>query len=204
MRSSWLVISPERTNSRIALYRRRLMECENYNNLIVKIIDPCRAPHAYLCACMNNYSAATAVAVHSDFLSLSHMRRQEFQGILGLSADFRSRNVFGQVLQGKSVALIFEKPSLRTRVTFEVGIRQLGGWPIVLGTAESGLGEREPIQELAGNVSCWVDGVVARVFNHHDLEDLALFESVPVVYGLSDAGHSCAGGSELLTLSVVW
>jgi len=153
---------------------------------------------------MNNYSAATAVAVHSDFLSLSHLRRQEFQGLLVLSADFRSRNVFGQVLQGKSVALIFEKPSLRTRVTFEVGIRQLGGWPIVLGTAESRLGEREPIQDLARNLSCWVDGIVARVFNHHDLEDLALFASVPVVNGLSDAEHPCQAVADLLTLTDVW
>jgi len=180
------------------------MECENYNNLKVKMIDPCPAAHAYLCACMNNYSAATAVAVHSDFLSLSHLRRQEFQGLLVLSADFRSRNVFGQVLQGKSVALIFEKPSLRTRVTFEVGIRQLGGWPIVLGTAESRLGEREPIQDLARNLSCWVDGIVARVFNHHDLEDLALFASVPVVNGLSDAEHPCQAVADLLTLTDVW
>src|SRR3989454_6731077 len=180
------------------------MECENYNNLIVKMIDPCRAPHAYLCIYMNNYSTSAAVAVHSDFLSLSHMRRQEFQGLLGLSADFRSRNVFGQVLQGKSVALIFEKPSLRTRVTFEVGIRQLGGWPIVLGTAERRLGEREPIQDLARNLSCWVDAIVARVFNHHDLEDLALFASIPVINGLSDFEHPCQALADVLTLMEVW
>src|SRR3989442_14049996 len=102
---------------------------------------------------MNNYSAATAVAVHSDFLSLSQLRRQEVQGLLVLSADFRSRNVFGPVLQGKSVALIFEKPSFRTRVTFEVGIRQLGGGPIVCGTGATRPGEREPIQGLAGKLS---------------------------------------------------
>src|SRR6266487_2533714 len=104
------------------------MECENYNNLIVKMIDPCPAAHAYLCTCMNNYSAATAVAVHSDFLSLSHLRRQEFQGLLVLSADFRSRNVFGQVLQGKSVALIFEKPSLRRSEERRVGKECRSRW----------------------------------------------------------------------------
>src|SRR2546427_11747181 len=117
---------------------------------------------------MNNYSVATAVAVHSVFLSLSQLRRQAFQGLMVLSADFRSRSVFGPVLQGKSVALIFEKPSLRTRVTFEVGIRQLGGWPIVLGTAESRLGGREPIQGLARNLSCLGGGIGDGGFNHQD------------------------------------
>ena len=71
--------------------------------------------------------------------------------------------------------MIFEKPSLRTRVTFEVAIRQLGGWPVMLGSAESRLGEREPIQDLARNLSCWVESIVERVFKHEDLENLALF-----------------------------
>src|SRR6478672_5900718 len=123
---------------------------------------------------MHNYSAAAAVAAHSDFLSLSQLRRKDLQALLG------------QALQGKSIAMIFEKPSLRTRVTFEVAIRQLGGWPIMLGSAESRLGEREPVQDLARNLSCWVDAVVARVFRHEDLENLALFASIPVINGLSD------------------
>src|SRR5205823_7662867 len=153
---------------------------------------------------MHNYSTTAAVAVHSDLLSLSHLRRQEFQGLLALSADLRSRNPFGQFLQGKSVALIFEKPSLRTRVTFEVAIRQLGGWPIMLGSAESRLGEREPIQDLARNLSCWVDAIVARVFKHEDLENLALFASIPVINGLSDSEHPCQALADLLTLSEAW
>src|SRR5437867_9520605 len=135
---------------------------------------------------MHNYSTAAALAVHSDFLSLSQLRRQEFQALLSLSADLRSRISFGQLLQGKSVALIFEKPSLRTRVTFEVAIRQLGGWPIMLGSAESRLGEREPIQDLACNHSCWVEAIVARVFQHEDLEYLALFSAIPVINLLRD------------------
>jgi len=112
--------------------------------------------------------------------------------------------MFDQVLQGKSIALIFEKPSLRTRVTFEVAIRQLGGWPIMLGPAESRLGEREPIQDLARNLSCWVDAVVARVFKHEDLENLALFASIPVINGLSDSEHPCQAIADVLTLSEVW
>jgi len=150
---------------------------------------------------MNNYSTP---APHSDFLSVDQLRRQELQSLLALSGDLRSKSLLAQSLQGKSVAMIFEKPSLRTRVTFEVAIRQLGGWPIMLGAAESRLGEREPIQDLARNLSCWVDAIVARVFRHEDLENLALFASIPVVNGLSDREHPCQALADLLTLSEAW
>src|SRR5437763_2190181 len=152
---------------------------------------------------MNNYSAS-AVTGHTDFLSASQLRRQELFALLVLSRDLRSKNLFSRALHGKSVAMIFEKPSLRTRVTFEVAIRQLGGWPVMLGTAESRLGEREPIQELARNLSCWVDAIVARVFKHDDLENLALFASIPVINGLSDTEHPCQAVADLLTLSEAW
>ena len=152
---------------------------------------------------MNNYSAST-VAAHSDFLSAKQLSRTELFALLRLSRELRSKTMFGQALQGKSVAMIFEKPSLRTRVTFEIAIRQLGGWPVMLGSAESRLGEREPIQDLARNLSCWVDAIVARVYAHHDLEDLALFASVPVINGLSDTEHPCQVLADLLTLSEVW
>lgn len=151
---------------------------------------------------MNKYSAT--VAPHSDFLSASHLRRQELSDLLALSQELRSRTMAAQSLQGKSVAMIFEKPSLRTRVTFEVAIRQLGGWPVMLGTAESRLGEREPVQDLARNLSCWVDAIVARVFKHSDLEDLALFATIPVINGLSDSEHPCQALADLLTLSETW
>ena len=141
---------------------------------------------------------------HTDFLSAAQLRNQELLALLALSRELRSKSMFAQVLAGKSVAMIFEKPSLRTRVTFEVAIRQLGGWPIMLGSAESRLGEREPVQDLARNLSCWVDAIVARVFKHHDLEDLALFASVPVINGLSDSEHPCQALADLLTLSEVW
>src|SRR5437763_12706274 len=152
---------------------------------------------------MNNYSAA-AVSAHTDFLSAAQLRRQDLFSLLALSRDLRSKTMFAQVLAGKSVAMIFEKPSLRTRVTFEVAIRQLGGWPIMLGSAESRLGEREPVQDLARNLSCWVDAIVARVFNHHDLEDLALFASIPVINGLSDSEHPCQAIADMLTLTEAW
>ena len=151
---------------------------------------------------MHNYSA-TAPA-HTDFLSIAQLRPQQLFSLLSLARDLRSKSLFAQALQGRSVAMIFEKPSLRTRVTFEVAIRQLGGWPIMLGAAESRLGEREPIQDLARNLSCWVDAIVARVFKHEDLENLALFASVPVVNGLSDHEHPCQVLADLLTLSELW
>src|SRR5690349_20133137 len=151
---------------------------------------------------MNNYSAPSVP--HMDFLSAKQLRRQELLALLTLSRDLRSRTMLAQSLQGKSVAMIFEKPSLRTRVTFEVAIRQLGGWPVMLGTSESRLGEREPVQDLARNLSCWVDAVVARVFRHEDLENLALFASIPVINGLSEQEHPGQALADLLTLSEAW
>lgn len=152
---------------------------------------------------MNNYSAS-ALAAHSDFLSVTQLRRQDLFALLSLAGDLRSKSMFAQGLAGKSVVMIFEKPSLRTRVTFEVAIRQLGGWPILLGPAESKLGEREPIQDVARNLSLWVDAIVARVFSHQHLEDLALFASVPVINALSDVEHPCQVVADLLTLADSW
>jgi ornithine carbamoyltransferase len=153
---------------------------------------------------MNKYSASSAVASQTDFLTTKQLRRQELDALLALSRDLRSRTMFAQALQSKSVAMIFEKPSLRTRVTFEVAIRQLGGWPVMLGTAESRLGEREPVQDLARNLSCWVDAIVARVFKHEDLENLALFATIPVINGLSDFEHPCQALADLLSLTESW
>ncbi len=159
--------------------------------------------HAYLCICMHKYSAA-ALAAYPDFLSITQLRRQDLFTLLSLSQDLRSKTLFADALAGKSVAMIFQKPSLRTRVTFEVAIRQLGGWPILLGPVESQLGEREAIQDVARNLSLWVDAIVARVFSHSHLEELALFASIPVINALSDAEHPCQAVSDLLTLQETW
>src|SRR5262252_5330295 len=151
---------------------------------------------------MHNYSG-TSVAAHSDFLSVAQLRPQELSSLLALSRDLRSKSLLAQSLNGKSVAMIFEKPSLRTYVTFEVAIRQLGGWPILL-RSESRLGERETIADLARNLSLWVDGIVARVYRHVDLEELALFASIPVVNALSDWEHPCQALADILTLTDAW
>ena len=148
---------------------------------------------AYLFSAMHNYS---------DFLTISQLSAEEFAYLLSSAAVQRGDS--SQPLAGRNIALIFEKPSLRTRVTFEVAIRKLGAWPILLGTQESKLGERETVPDMARNLSLWVDGIVARVFRHVDLEELATFASIPVVNALSDWEHPCQALADVLTLTDVW
>ena len=138
---------------------------------------------------------------YADMLSLGQLSRSDFSYLLSSAAAQRT-NRCDFSLAGKNIALIFEKPSLRTRVTFEVAIRQLGAWPILLG--ESQLGERESIPDLARNLSLWVDCIVARVFRHVNLEELATFASIPVINALSDWEHPCQALADVLTLSEVW
>ena len=104
------------------------------------------------------------------------------------------------VLTGRSLALLFQKPSLRTRVSFTVGMTQLGGQTIYLSEAEVGLGTREPVADIARVLSRYVDGIVARVHVHADLELLARWASVPVINALSDLEHPCQVLADLLTI----
>src|SRR5262245_9089230 len=140
---------------------------------------------------------------YADMLSLSQVSPAEFRDLL-LRAAAQRNYPCDYALAGKNVALIFEKPSLRTRVTFEVAIRQLGAWPILLGSIESRLGERESIPDLARNLSLWVDAIVARVFRHADLEELASFATIPVINALTDWEHPCQALADVLTLFDVW
>jgi ornithine carbamoyltransferase len=103
-------------------------------------------------------------------------------------------------LAGRSLALIFEKQSLRTRVTFEVGVVQLGGRAVYLSGHEIGLGTREPVPDVARNLSRWVDGIAARVYSHATVETLARYASVPVINGLSDFEHPCQALADYFTL----
>ena len=107
----------------------------------------------------------------------------------------------GNALQGKSVALLFEKPSLRTKVSFMVGIQELGGYSLYLGPEEVGLGSREPVSDVARVLSGYVDCIVARVNSHRSLEELAEYGSVPVVNALSDWEHPCQIMADLLTVA---
>ena len=109
-------------------------------------------------------------------------------------ADFR------EALRGRTLVTLFQKPSLRTRVTFEVGMAQLGGRAIHLSPEEIGLGRREAIKDVARNLSRWVDAIMARVNSHADLAELARHSRVPVINGLSDFEHPCQALGDLMTL----
>ena len=104
------------------------------------------------------------------------------------------------VLAGKTLAMIFEKPSLRTRVSFAVGMTQLGGTGQLLRQEEVGLGTREPIKDVARVLSGMVDGIMARTFEHEKVMDLAKWSTVPVINGLTDFAHPCQAMADLMTL----
>ncbi len=103
-------------------------------------------------------------------------------------------------LEGKALAMLFEKPSLRTRVTFDLGISQLGGQALYIGREEAGLGQREAVKDVARNLSRWVDAVMARVYSHQTMIELAEHATVPVINGLSDFEHPCQALGDYLTL----
>ena len=138
-----------------------------------------------------------------DFISLANLTEDEIVGLMDLAdslkEDLRDGNVT-HPLKGKTFALIFEKPSLRTRVTFETGIFQLGGHGIVLESGQIRLGERESVPDVARNLERWVDGVIARTFSHEAVVDLALHARVPVVNALTDKLHPCQVVADAQTL----
>ena len=134
-----------------------------------------------------------------DLLSIADLSPAELLALLSRSKELRGQPGSAP-LQGKTVALIFEKPSLRTRVSFEVAITQLGGHPIHLRQEEVGFGVREPISDLARVLSRMVDGIVCRTFNHSDQEEMAHYSSVPVINALSNLEHPCQAVADLLTI----
>jgi ornithine carbamoyltransferase len=138
-----------------------------------------------------------------DFLTLDGLSRAELDEILHLSARMKRDLKGGQrppLLGGKTLAMIFEKPSLRTRVTFEVGMTQLGGYAVYLTPNDIRLGERESVADIARNLERWVDFVMARTNAHATLVELATHARVPVINGLSDLRHPCQVLSDCFTL----
>lgn len=133
------------------------------------------------------------------FLSLFDIDRQELDGLFYLADELRLSDAY-RPLEGIEAALIFQKPSLRTRVSFEVGIRQLGGNVVNLVDEGIGLGKRESVYDIANVLSRYVGLVVARVFEHSLLEDLSREASVPVVNALSDLSHPCQILSDVYTV----
>src|SRR5919198_2572828 len=128
------------------------------------------------------------------FLTSTDLTRDGALAMFQLAADLKQRWKAGRrgaALAGRTLALIFEKPSLRTRVTFEVGIVQLGGRAVYLAGGEIGLGTRESVPDAARNLSLWVDGIAARVYSHETVETLARHATIPVINALSDFEHPC-------------
>ena len=134
-----------------------------------------------------------------DLLSISDLSTEEIRLLISDAVDLKARGWLSR-LNGKTLALIFEKPSLRTRVSFEVAMRQLGGECLYLSPAEVGLGKRESVPDVARVLSRYVDVIVARTFSHQTLELLAGSASVPVINALSDLEHPCQALADLLTI----
>jgi len=137
------------------------------------------------------------------FLSIRDLSREDLPRLFAQIAELKARTKArdrSTPLPGRTLALIFEKPSLRTRVTFEVAMTQLGGTSVYLSAQEIGMGKRETVPDVARNLSRWVDGVAARVFSHRTLEQLAEHASIPVISGLSDLEHPCQALADFFTL----
>ena len=134
-----------------------------------------------------------------DFLSVADLSSDDVAQLVERAYEMK-RSKRARPLEGKEFALLFEKPSLRTRVSFEVGIRQLGGTCTYLSQQDVGLGVREPEADIARVLDRWVDGIIARVFSHRSLELLAEYCDIPVVNALSDLEHPCQAMGDLLTI----
>jgi len=143
----------------------------------------------------------TAVAERvRHFVSIADLEPDELGTLLDLTPRLKADRAQRSDLRGRSVALVFEKPSLRTRLSFDVGTAQLGGHSVYLSPAEVGLGRRESVADVARVVSRMADAVVLRVNAHETIEEFAKFSGVPVINGLSDLSHPCQGLADIFTI----
>jgi ornithine carbamoyltransferase len=136
-----------------------------------------------------------------DFVSIRDFSPQEIQDLLLLGRQIKAYpDVYSEALKGKTLAMIFEKPSLRTRVTFDVGIQQLGGFSIYLSPAEINLGQRESVYDVAKNLERMVQCIMIRTFAHAIVEQMAEYAGIPVINGLTDYSHPCQAMGDFLTM----
>jgi ornithine carbamoyltransferase len=136
-----------------------------------------------------------------DLLSIQGISTADIAGILDLALDVKKNPAkYSDALKGKSIGLIFQKPSNRTRVSFEIGMFQLGGHTIYLGSSEIGMGGREAVKDVACVLSRYLNGIVARTYKHEDVEDLAKHATVPIINGLSDLAHPCQALGDMFTI----
>jgi ornithine carbamoyltransferase len=134
-----------------------------------------------------------------DLLSINDLNPEELDLLIRTALSMK-RDGSPAVLTGKTIAMLFEKPSLRTRVSFEVGMKQLGGSAIYLSQAEVGLGQREPVDDVARVLSRYVSAIVARTYAQQTLQELADAADTPVINALSDDEHPCQALADLLTV----
>jgi len=136
-----------------------------------------------------------------DFVSLRDFSPEEIEYLLSLARQIKTHTgSYSEALKGKTLAMIFEKPSLRTRVTFDVGIQQLGGFSLYLSPAEINLGRRESVYDVAKNLERMVQGIMIRTFAHQIVEELAEYAAIPVINGLTDFSHPCQAMADYLTM----
>jgi ornithine carbamoyltransferase len=134
-----------------------------------------------------------------DLLSIADLNREDIPLLISRAIELKEEG-WRHSLSEKVLAMVFEKPSLRTRVSFEMAMRQMGGSAIYLSPAEVGLGKREPVPDVARVLSRYVDAIAARTFSHETLETLARYADVPVINVLSDLEHPCQALADLLTI----
>ncbi|MGB9672856.1 MAG: ornithine carbamoyltransferase [Anaerolineales bacterium] len=138
-----------------------------------------------------------------DFIAISDYSPEELQDMLDLAVKLKKEHQSGNqrpLLKGKVLAMVFQKPSLRTRVSFDMAMRHLGGDALYLSPAEIGLGKREAISDIARVLSGYVEAIMARVFEHQHVVELAKWATVPVINGLSDYNHPCQAMADALTI----
>ncbi len=135
--------------------------------------------------------------------TIDDLRASELSAVLSRAADIKAAHregVSSDVLERQTLGMLFQKPSTRTRVSFETGMTQLGGHAIFLGADDIQLGRGEPISDTARALSGYVDFIMARLFDHSELEELATYATVPVINGLTDDAHPCQSLADLLTI----
>lgn len=138
----------------------------------------------------------------NNFLADDELNKGQLLALIDLAINIKNNpDNYSQALAGKSVAMIFEKPSLRTHVSFDMGINKLGGHALYLGQQNGKLGERERVSDYAKNLSCFADAIVARVFSHDSIQGLAEHASVPVINALCDVYHPCQALADFVTLT---
>ncbi|MCF2907703.1 ornithine carbamoyltransferase [Pseudoalteromonas sp. DL2-H2.2] len=141
----------------------------------------------------------------SHFITGLEFDKSQALKLLALASDMKQQpQEFAHALAGKSVVTLFEKPSLRTRLSFDIGINKLGGHAVYLDQQNGAMGSRESVKDFALNIATWADALVARVSSHHTLEVLAEHSSIPVVNSLCDLYHPCQALADFLTLQEVF